>query len=1139
VYQRLQQEPEGFLAELRPSVAVFHQFSGIDYDDETAGDKLDTYIRWVQTTLAHYEGFLIDITMGDKGSYLYIAFGAPIAHEDDATRAVAAAWALQHLPPTCHFITHFQTGISQGQMYAGAYGSPMRRTYGVLGSDVNIAAQLMQSAQPGHILVTERLAQAVDSYAFQALPPLPLKGVAQLLPVFVVQGPGVTTDRPHRQRSHTPLVGRVTERDTLLTRLQALATGESGVVIIEGEAGIGKSRLAEEARQHAQRLHLTVLAGTGDAIDQSTPYHAWRPLFARLFALDVLHDPPARQREHVRARLTADFPDLLARAALLNAVLPLDFPDTALTAQMSGEVRRSNTHQVLLTLLTTAAAVRPLVIALEDAHWFDSASWALTRLVWREVHPLLLIIVTRPLTAPLPLEYHALRDNDAVTHLRLDTMSPADIDSLICHRLGVHTLPPPVSHLIREKAEGQPLFSEELAYALRDAGLMHIANGDCHLSAEAEDLQALHFPDTVQGIITSRMDRLAPQHVLTLKVASVIGRVFAYRAVQAVYPIATDRAHLSDYLHELERLDITPLATSAPELTYLFKHIITQEVAYNLMSFAQRQQLHRATAEWYERTQPADLSAYYPTLAHHWHQAGVAPKAIEYFDKAGELALHNHANQEAVRFFSAAAHLAEDPQLAATLPVLRRARWQRQLGMAYYELGNLAASRSHLEQALRLLGGRLPRSTTHTVVALLGQTGRQVWHRLRARKPMAGSPAASEHWLECARTYALLSEILYFTAETLLGSTLSLYGLNLAEKAGPTPELARAYANTCIVASLIPVHRLARRYSRLAHETAQHTGQLAAQAHVGNYTAVYAVGAGHWSHAEALIDGAAAAAASLGDQRQWITSQAILAVLRHYQGEFQQAAALNVEVYQAARRIDNLVQQGWGLYTHAESCVRMGRTAEALVLLEQALTVVAGDTKRTAQIRIYGSFAAAYWRHDQPILARQMADKALDLMAQAPANVYSALEAYAGVAEVYLGLWERALETALDSGHAPLSTDMRAYAQQACQVVRRYARLFPIGRPRAHLWQGLWYWLAGRADQATRLWHQGLTAAQRFQMPYEQGLTYYELGRHLPRSDPQRQAYLQHAIAIFEGLEAAYDAAQARGALRGASSTVL
>jgi class 3 adenylate cyclase len=162
VYQRLQQDQGGFLAELRSSVAVFHKFSGIDYDDEATGDKLDAYIRWVQTTLAHYEGFLIDITMGDKGSHLYIAFGAPIAHEDDATRAVAAALALHHLPPVYHFITDLQTGISQGQMYAGAYGGSQRHTYGVLGNEVNIAVQLMQHAQPGHILVTERVAQAAS-----------------------------------------------------------------------------------------------------------------------------------------------------------------------------------------------------------------------------------------------------------------------------------------------------------------------------------------------------------------------------------------------------------------------------------------------------------------------------------------------------------------------------------------------------------------------------------------------------------------------------------------------------------------------------------------------------------------------------------------------------------------------------------------------------------------------------------------------------------------------------------------------------------------------------------------------------------------------------------------------------------------
>jgi class 3 adenylate cyclase/tetratricopeptide (TPR) repeat protein len=1112
VYQRLQQDSGGFLAELRPSVAVFHKFSGIDYDDdEAAGDKLDTYIRWVQTTLAHYEGFLIDITMGDKGSHLYIAFGAPIAHEDDATRAVTAALALHHLPSACHFITALQTGISQGQMYAGAYGGSRRRTYGVLGNEVNIAAQLMEQAQPGQILVSERVAQAAGGYVFQSLGPISLKGVAQSLSVFVATG----ITRAQTRRSVTPLVGRRTEHAALLGRMRAVTNGESGIVIVEGEAGIGKSRLVEAAIQQAPHLRLTVLRGAGDAIDQSTPYHAWRPIVAHLFALDVFQDSPAWQRQQVLARLQANDPDYLTLAPLLNALLPLDFPDNERTQQMQGEVRRTNLHTLLLALLRHVAAASPLCVVLDDAHWLDSASWALTKRVWQETHPLLLVLVTRPLVEPLPAEYRAWRDSPLVHHLLLDTMPLEDIERLLCYRLGIASLPPLLSHLIHAKAEGHPFFSEELVYTLRDAGLLRIANGTCQYTAEDSAVDLLNFSNTIQGVITSRIDRLPPPHILTLKVASVIGRVFACQTVQAVYPVDADRAQVGAYLHDLADVDITPLETAAPELTYHFKHIITQEVVYHLMASAQRQQLHRATATWYEQTHTADASAYYPTLAYHWKAAQVADKAMNYYARAGEQALHHHANQEAVRFFSDALHLTDDPHLAMRVPMVQQACWHRQLGTAYYELGNLSASRAHVEQALRLQGYRLPTSSRTTLMSLLGHIGRQCVHRLWPGGRAVASALGSEHQLEAARAYALLGEILYFTADTLLGVTCVISSLNLAEMAGPSPELARAYANTCIAASVIPLHRLARLYSRLAQHTALQSEQVAAQVHVGNYTAVYAVGVGHWAKAEALLTAAATAAAQIGDQRQWITSQAILAVLRHYQSEFTQAVELNHTVYDAAVRSDNLVQQGWGLYSQAENYVCLGRYAEALALLEKALTVAAGDTKRTAQLRIYGGFAIAYWRHGEPLLARQMADHATTLIVQSVPNVYSGLEAYAGVAEVYLGLWEQAAASRVGVPKDTHSDHIREQASHACQVLRRYARLFPIGRPRARLWQGLWYWLAGRPDTAHRWWRQSLTAARQFHMPYEQGLAYYELGRHLPLSHPQQQECLQQALALF------------------------
>lgn len=193
VYERLKAGQERYLAELGTVVALFLRFGGLDYDnDDAAGEKLDAYIRWVQRSLAHYEGYLIQLTSGDKGSYLYAAFGAPLAHDDDAARAVAAALQLQSPPTELDFASLVQIGLSQGRMRAGPYGSRTRRTYGVMGGEVNMAARLMSKARPGQILVSKGVAQAAErSFCFHSLGEVRVKGRQDPIPVF-----GVSDSRP-------------------------------------------------------------------------------------------------------------------------------------------------------------------------------------------------------------------------------------------------------------------------------------------------------------------------------------------------------------------------------------------------------------------------------------------------------------------------------------------------------------------------------------------------------------------------------------------------------------------------------------------------------------------------------------------------------------------------------------------------------------------------------------------------------------------------------------------------------------------------------------------------------------------------------------------------------------------------------
>ena len=222
--------------------------------------------------------------------------------------------------------------------------------------------------------------------------------------------------------------------------------------------------------------------------------------------------------------------------------------------------------------------------------------------------------------------------------------------------------------MIRSKAEGNPLLSQELARALRDAGLIHVADGECRLAQGAGDLRTVELPNSVQAAVTARIDRLTASQRLLLKFASVVGRVFESDVVMRLHPGQADETSVMDDLRALEAMRVTVLERSDPTPAYAFTHLAFQEVSYRLMLFSHRRQLHHAMAQLLEERHAAALPAVYPLLAFHWRKAvegGEADpelvwKAIDYLQKAADQALHHYANHEAVEFLSGALQLIED-----------------------------------------------------------------------------------------------------------------------------------------------------------------------------------------------------------------------------------------------------------------------------------------------------------------------------------------------------------------------------------------------------------------------------------------------------------------------------------------------
>ncbi|MGH2521715.1 MAG: AAA family ATPase, partial [Anaerolineales bacterium] len=669
-----------WLAVLRPMSVLFIGIHGIDYAQARAVEQLNNFLRATQESVYRYEGSINKLAVDDKGTIVLVLFGAPpYAHENDPERAVRCAVALEALAESQGL--QLAIGVTHGRVFAGPVGSDTRREYTVMGDPVNLAARLMSLAGPGQVYADyETYRNTHGKLVFDLLPPVRVKGKAGLLRIY--RPTGEADKSPGRkEETQSALVGRQAELARLVALLDAVQAGGSHILLIEGEAGIGKSRLVDELVRLIRERGVAGLLGMGRSIEQQTPYRAWRDIFISYFALEEVENPAERQRR-IQAQIHDQLPDLVERLPLLNEVLNLAFPESELTASLDTQLRNESLVTLLLALLRAWAAERPLVLVLEDAQWLDSLSWDLTIQAARALTvahvPLLLVVVMRPLEGEaVHLQAQALANMEQTGRLLLNTMSPEEILALTALRLGVAVdgLPEAVAELVTTRANGNPFFTEELVYFLRDHGLVRVQSEQgrarCLVSGDLSQA-TLTLPDTIQGLVLSRIDRLAPEEQLTLKVAAVIGRTFGFtilRDTLGAHMEVSERV-LKIHLSDLANLEFTPLEAPEPELTYIFKHIITQEVAYQTLLFAQRRQLNRTVAEWYERTFGGDrslaptlaspLAPYYPLLAFHWHQAEDLEHERRYARLAGQWAAAQFANVEAVSYFSRA--LALTPQ---------------------------------------------------------------------------------------------------------------------------------------------------------------------------------------------------------------------------------------------------------------------------------------------------------------------------------------------------------------------------------------------------------------------------------------------------------------------------------------------
>ena len=647
-------------ADMAGSTALIH-----DRDPEDAHRLITPVIELMMEAVHYYEGYVAK-SLGDG---ILALFGAPIAHEDHPQRALYAALRMQEAMQRHSDRLRLEQGISL-QIRVGIHSGEvvvrsirkddLHTDYDPVGHTIHIASRMETMAALSSILVSESTYKLVEGYfEFKALGAAQVKGIPKPLAVYQVVGLGALRTRLQvaAHRGLALFVGREAELLTLHQALERSTVGHARIVAVVGEAGVGKSRLFHEFKTRAPARNCLVLETFSVSHGKAFAYLPLIELLRNYFQITPLDDE-RRCREKIAGKVLMLERSLESDLPYLLHLLGISDPGSALT-DMDARLRREHTFKAVTQLLIHESRSQPVQILFEDLQWLDSETEAfLGYLIERVQRARILILVNyRP-------EYQSTwRNRDNHTEVRLNPLGPAEAQGLLAVLLGDDPGLGPLKQLVLRKTEGNPFFMEEVVRTLVEEKAL--LGEPSHYRIDKTPA-ALHIPTTVQGVLAARIDRLAPAEKELLQALSVIGKEFTLSLVQRVAGQSEERLH--PLLSGLEAGEFIYSQPAFPEVIYVFKHALTQEVAGNSLLSEQRSKLHERTGRAIEALFHHQLKDHCSELAHHYSLSGNLPKAVEYLQCAGRQAVDRSAHLDAVRHLSTALEflngLAETPERA-------------------------------------------------------------------------------------------------------------------------------------------------------------------------------------------------------------------------------------------------------------------------------------------------------------------------------------------------------------------------------------------------------------------------------------------------------------------------------------------
>ena len=659
-----------------------------------------------------YEG-TVNQFLGDG---IMALFGAPIAHEDHAQRAVHAALGIRaalagyraELQQAQGIEFQVRQGLNTGLVVVGSIGSDLRMDYTAVGDTTNVAARLLQAAAPGQVVISQAVQRAVGGYfETESLGALSLKGKGEPVSAWLVVSARTARTRldVEAERGLTSFVGRERELQVLQECFHRVEAGHGQVVLLVGEPGIGKSRLLHEfQRQVADRAGW--LQGQCLSFGRSMAFHPLIDLLRRMFSIEERDSAPAIV-EKIERGVAALGEEVAGVAPYLRALLSVDPGDPAV-ATMRPQQRRGETLDAIRRILAKGAATRPQVVVIEDLHWIDAATEQFLAALVDGAPSIraLLVFTYRPGYA------FSLGDRSFITRIAPASLTDEHSAQMAEDILQSSGLPRALIELIARKAEGNPFFVEEVVRSLRETGAIEPSDGRFVLAGPVD---RIHVPDTVQDVIAARIDRLPeePKHVL--QVASVIGREFTRRLLGRLSEI---RGELDAVLRELAAIELIREKTLFPEMVYLFTHALTHDVAYASLLVQRRRELHGLIGLAIEEVYAERIAEHYEVLAHHFSRAEAWDKALHYLLRAAEKTAAAFGIREALALYEEA--LAVTRRLgervpAETLMIVHRARSD-----LFFGVGEYPAARAAAEELLVLARREGDRRSEATALIQIG-----------------------------------------------------------------------------------------------------------------------------------------------------------------------------------------------------------------------------------------------------------------------------------------------------------------------------------------------------------------------------------------------------------------------------------